>query len=173
LSDFRSTKRFIGSGDPANAHGPLPQPLPSEITTGRVRIGLVAETYYARRSARDPEWREQQLREAKEREAGRREEDPERLKAANREATRRCRERQAASGRTLHELKARIGRRTGSPAEAIATILADEVRRGRVTYHSTTRRFELRRDAFPPDVIAALRDLEPWSSADLAGPVTR
>jgi len=33
-------------------------------------------TYYAERSARDPAWREQQVREAKEREAAARELDP-------------------------------------------------------------------------------------------------
>jgi hypothetical protein len=67
----------------------------------------VAESYYAARSRRDPEWRREQLAGAREREQARRERDPEAFKAARREATRRCRERQAAGGLTFDESRLR------------------------------------------------------------------
>jgi hypothetical protein len=101
----------------------------------------VAETYYARRSARDPEWREQQIREAKERESRRREADPEGLRAARREATRRTRERQAARGLTFHELRERCLVRD---EETLRFVLRDEIppRTDRVSLRDAALRHE-------------------------------
>jgi hypothetical protein len=65
----------------------------------------VAESYYAARSGRHPAWRE--LREATERDRRRRELDPDRVRALDREASRLCRERQAARSLTFAELLAR------------------------------------------------------------------
>lgn len=59
----------------------------------RQNRAVAAASYYARRSARDPEWREAQLAEVKERERRRREQDPETFLAARREIARRYRER--------------------------------------------------------------------------------
>ena len=119
----------------------------------------MAESYYARRSARDPEWRAQQIREAKEREARRREEDPEGLRAARREATRRTRERQAAHGLTFHELRERcllVG--YPDPEGTLRRVLREEVASGRIEYHSTSRRYSLN-GGLPEDVKRALLDL--------------
>jgi hypothetical protein len=119
----------------------------------------VAESYYARRSARDPEWHAAQLEGAKVRERRRREEDPERLKAARREATRRTRERQAAHGLTFHELRERcliVG--YPDPEGTLRRVLREEVASGRVEYHSTSRRFTLN-GGLPEDVKRALLDL--------------
>ena len=111
-------------------------------------------TYYGERSARDPAWREQQLREAKEREARHRELDLEGVRAARREATARMRARQRARGRTFHQLLEATG---GSP-ELLAWVLRDELRRGRIEYHSTSRRYVLN-GGIPEEVKAALREL--------------
>jgi hypothetical protein len=47
----------------------------------------------------------------------------------------------------------------GKPA-VLRQVLADEVERGRVRYHATTKRYEIVREAFEPDVLAALAKLE-------------
>jgi hypothetical protein len=65
-------------------------------------------SYYARRSARDPEWRERQLREARERERRRREEDPQSFLSAHRKASRRYRARlRRKDPKRWRELKAK------------------------------------------------------------------
>jgi hypothetical protein len=120
----------------------------------------VAEgTYYARRSARDPAWRERQLLEAREREARRREADPKDLRRRRREATARCRARQAAAGLTFARLleRAAIWHDQAGP-KVLAAVLRDEVRRGRIVYHPTTRCFQLN-GHIPLDVVEALRGL--------------
>jgi hypothetical protein len=114
----------------------------------------VAESYYAQRSRRDPAWRERQLREAKEREARRREADPGGFKAASREASARSRAKQASRGRTFHEL---LEATRGDP-EVLRRVLADEIRRGHIEYHSSCRRFVLN-GGIPEDVKEALREL--------------
>jgi hypothetical protein len=114
----------------------------------------VAETYYARRAARDPAWRVRQLVEAAERERRRRKHDPDGFRAARRAATQRCREQQVAHGRTFTELL----RSTGADPAVLATVLRQEVERGIVEYHSTSRRYVLN-GALPPSVKRALRDL--------------
>jgi hypothetical protein len=119
-----------------------------------VRIGNVAESYYAARTRRDPAWREQQLLEAAEREARRRGRDPEAFKLAGREKSRRCRARHAAHGLTFDEL----WRRVGGDRRTLVTILGDEECRGRVDYHSTSRRYRLN-GGLPADVVVALRAL--------------
>jgi hypothetical protein len=149
----------MSSGESAKARGPLPQPLPSEIDCEAVRIGPVAETYYSRRSARDPEWRAAQLEGAKERERRRRESDPEGVRAANREKTRRTRARQAAHGLTFHELRERCLIRGYPDAEGtLRRVLRDEIHRGRIEYHSTTRRFVMN-GGLDPETRRALLDL--------------
>ena len=90
----------------------------------------VTETYYAGRSARDPDWRAAQIGRAGERERRRRAEDP---------ARGRPREPGAASGLTLDQLWLRVGGDRGS----LWVVLRNEVRRGRIDYHSTTRRYVL------------------------------
>jgi hypothetical protein len=64
-------------------------------------------SYYARRSARDPEWRDAQIREAMERQRIRREEDPEGVRDERRRAARKTRARQRETGLTFHELASR------------------------------------------------------------------
>ena len=90
----------------------------------------MTETYYAGRSARDPDWREAQIARATERERQRRAEDP---------ATGRPREPEAASGLTFDELWLRVGGDRGS----LWAVLRNEVRRGRIDYHTTTKRYVL------------------------------
>ena len=97
-------------------------------------------SYYAERSARDPAWREEQLAGAAERERRRRESDPEGILAARRAISARRRERQRAHGLTFAELLARSP--VSDPA-VLRLVLNDEVRRGTVEYHSTTRRYTL------------------------------
>ena len=77
----------------------------------------MTETYYAGRSARDPDWREAQIARARERERQRRAEDP---------ATGRTREPEAANGLTFNELWLRVGGDRGS----LWAILRNEVRGG-------------------------------------------
>ena len=90
----------------------------------------MTETYYAGRSARDPDWRAAQIARARERERRRRAEDP---------ATGGPREPEAASGLTFDELWLRVGGDRGS----LWAVLRNEVRRGRIDYHPTTRRYVL------------------------------
>ena len=105
----------------------------------------VTETYYAGRSARDPDRREAQIARAMEREHQRRAEDP---------ATGRPREPDAASGLTFNELWLRVGGDRGS----LWVVLRNEVRRGRIDYHPTTRRYVLN-GGLDPAVRKALLDL--------------
>ena len=88
------------------------------------------ETDYTGRSARDPDWREAQIARARERERQWRAEDP---------ATCGTREPEAAGGLTFDELWLRVGGDRGS----LWAVLRNEVRRGRIDYHSTTRRYVL------------------------------
>jgi hypothetical protein len=118
----------------------------------------VAESYYAARARRDPEWRRQAIAGALERERRRRERDPEGHRARRREATARCRERQAAAGLTFHELWLRIGPRSGAGRHELAHVLCQEVDAGRVAYLASSRRYRLN-GGLPDDVRLALRDL--------------
>jgi hypothetical protein len=100
----------------------------------------VEGSYYSRRSARDPAWRDAQIEGAKERERLRREADPDALRVARRLATRRCRAKQSAEGLTF----AQLARRSPVPDRAVlALVLRDEVASGRIEYHSTSRRYRL------------------------------
>ena len=105
----------------------------------------MTETYYAGRSARDPDRREAQIARAMERERQRRAEDP---------ATGRSREPEAASGLTFDQLWLRVGGDRGS----LWVVLRNEVRRGRIDYHPTTRRYVLD-GGLDPAVRKALLDL--------------
>ena len=117
------------------------------------RIGAVS--YYGERSARDPAWHAQQLWEAAVREARRREQDP----VVFREATARCRERQRATGLTFAQLAQRAAVEHDRASEAILRrVLTQEVRGGRVDYHSTSRRYRLN-GGLDRETVAALRQL--------------
>jgi hypothetical protein len=120
----------------------------------------VAEASYARRSARDPAWREQQIREAVERKRARRARDPETLRAAERAACHRYRARQRAHGLTFHELWERAGRRSGGNEETFAAMISSELKAGRIVYHSATGRYELN-GHLDPETVEALRQLAP------------
>ena len=111
-------------------------------------------SYYARRSAVDPEWREEQIAGATERDRCRREADLDAHRAAKREHTRRCRERQRQTGKTFHELV----RSTGADPAVLRVVLRDMVRRGQVDYLTTSRRYRLN-GGVPEYVKNALRDL--------------
>ncbi len=100
-------------------------------------------SYYGERSARDPDWREAQLREPAVREARRRAADPEHVRAIRRAASARHRARQRQHGLTLAELQALVGPRTGSGVETLARVLAEEVAAGRVDFLSSTRCYRL------------------------------
>jgi hypothetical protein len=119
----------------------------------------VAESYYAARSRRDPEWRLQAIAGAVERERTRRENDPEGHRARRREATARTRARQVEHGFTFHELWLRIGERSGAGRDQLALVLRQEVEAGRVDYCGSSRRYRLN-GGLPEDVKAALRELE-------------
>ena len=125
----------------------------------RRQTSPVAESYYAARAARDPEWRLRAIAAAVQGERARRERDPEGRRARRREATARCRARQAAAGFTFHELWLRVGPRTGAGRDHFATMLAQEVAAGGVDYLASSRRYRLN-GGLPDDVKAALRDLE-------------
>jgi hypothetical protein len=74
----------------------------------------VAEaSYYARRAARDEQWRKAQVAAARERKRRRRERDPETFRAAERKATARHHEKQRAHGLTYAEPWQRVGPRSG------------------------------------------------------------
>jgi hypothetical protein len=68
-------------------------------------------SYYARRSARDPDWRRKQVEAAVERKRRARERDPEAVREAERAACLRYRQKQRAIGLTFDEL----ARRSGAP----------------------------------------------------------
>jgi hypothetical protein len=124
---------------------------------------MQAVTYYADRSARDPAWRREQIEEAREREQARRAADPDGFRARRREATRRTRTRQAEAGLTFHELLERSrehGVVAAGPGDraVLAWVLRDELRRGRIDYHGSSRRYVLN-GGLPEDVKAAMRDL--------------
>ena len=90
----------------------------------------MTETYYAGRSARDLDRREAQIARAREREHLRSAEDP---------ATGRTPGAEAASGLTFNELWLRVGGDRGS----LWAVLRNEVRRGQIDYHPTTKRYVL------------------------------
>jgi hypothetical protein len=94
------------------------------------------------------------VRRAFERERRRRERDPEGVRAARREASARCRARQAATGRTFHELLERVG----GEREVLVAILRSEIALGRVVYLGGSRRYRLN-GQLPEDVREALRQL--------------
>jgi hypothetical protein len=112
----------------------------------------VAETYYARRSARDPAWREQAIRSAAERKRRRLQLGPEAARAAHREAMRRYRARLRAQGLTFEQMLTRVG----GDREMLAHIIRDEQRLGRV--HLAAGRYVLN-GQLPADVRQALIDL--------------
>jgi hypothetical protein len=122
-------------------------------------------SYYAERSARDPEWRREQIAGAKGREQAEREADPEGFKARRRAATRRTRQRQAQHGLTFDELLQRsrarrsaMTRSLGDP-DVLRFVLRDLMRSGVVDYHSTSRRYVLN-GKLDAETLAAFRDLE-------------
>jgi hypothetical protein len=118
-----------------------------------------AVSYYAARAARDPAWPREQIDGARERARARREADPEGFRARRRAATRRTRERHAAAGLTFEELAQRAGALPGSlEREWLVYVLRDELRRGTIEYHSTSRRYTLN-GRLPEDVKQALREL--------------
>lgn len=206
------------SGNVRNAHGPLPQLLPSEIVPARQNRAVAAGSYYARRSAVDPAWRIQQIAAAKERERRRfeddpdgvrarrranergwyqrlRETDPERFQELRAEKTERDRKRRASltdeeraavraadverkrrrrstptrspfgesqsrdlrGGLTFEELAARIPDFGREQRSALAYVLADEVRSGRVELHGDVYSLN---GGLPADVKRALLDLD-------------
>jgi hypothetical protein len=101
----------------------------------------VAEgTYYARRSARDPAWREAAIAAAVERKRRRRQTDPETVRVAHRLAMRRYRQKRRAHGLTFTELLFRVG----GDRSTLSTMLNEEVRRGRV--HFAAGRYSLNGD---------------------------
>jgi hypothetical protein len=121
-------------------------------------------SYYARRAARDPNWRRKQIEGAKERERAARDRDPEGFRARRRAPTRRTRARQVKHGLTFEQLLQRsrarrsaMTRSLGDP-ETLAHVLRDLVRSGVVDYHSTSRRYVLN-GRLPEDVKQAFRDL--------------
>ena len=116
----------------------------------------MAESYYAERAARDPEWRRQAIAGALERERARRERDPEAFRARRREATARTRARQVAHGLTFTEL---LRRSPVADRVSLTTVMNDLVRSGLVDFHSSSQRYELN-GGLPADVRLALRDLE-------------
>jgi hypothetical protein len=102
-------------------------------------IDFVADSYYARRSARDPAWHAQQLREAAAREQRRREADPEGFRRARRQIDADYRRRIATHGLTFAELH----RRVGGDRLTLLTVLNSERARGTIDYSSTMRRYSL------------------------------
>ncbi len=62
------------------------------------------------------------------------------------------RERARRHGRTFNELVAA----TGAERADLARLLAHQVAAGRVVWHPASRRYELRRDRFEPEVFEAL-----------------
>jgi hypothetical protein len=102
-------------------------------------VSETAVSYYARRSARDPDWHAEQLAAAADRARQRRAADVDAARKRARLAARRCRRQHAAAGLTLHALWLRVG----GDRDELALILRDEVRRGRVEYRSTSRRYVL------------------------------
>jgi hypothetical protein len=124
----------------------------------------VALSYYAARSARDPGWREREAARVREAERRRREADPEGFRAARREANRRCRARQAARGLTFQQLLDRSRAAAGATPQGIgdeavlAYVLRDELRRGTIDYHSSSRRYVLN-GKLDAETLAAFRDL--------------
>ena len=121
------------------------------------------ESYYRRRSARDPDWHRQQLEEARERDRRRRGADPDGERVRRREATAATRARRAASGYTFQELWRRVGGERGT----LARVLSDEVARGRVDYAGSSRRYILN-GGLPADVRAALLALGSFGDASSA-----
>jgi hypothetical protein len=99
------------SGNVGKAHGPLPQPLPSEIVPARQNRDVDGASYYARRSARDPAWRDAQIASAIERERIRREEDPDRVRALSRENSARYRRRLRRDPERLAAVRAKAAER--------------------------------------------------------------
>jgi hypothetical protein len=120
--------------------------------------------YYADRAARDPDWRRAQVAAAVERKRRARERDPEALRAAERAACHRYREKQREVGLTFRQLldrsretAGRTSQSIGDP-EVLAWVLRDELRRGRIEYHAATRRYALN-GGLLEDVKAALLSL--------------
>ena len=120
--------------------------------------------YFVERAARDPDWRAAQIAGAAERERARREADPEGFRAAQAEASRRYRAKHERTGLTFQQLLDRSRREAGETRLAIgdpsvlAWVLRDELRRGRVVFNSTTRRYVLN-GGLDEDVKQALREL--------------
>jgi hypothetical protein len=152
-------ERLIPVGKRGKARGPHTPPHTSKPARAIVRIGLVASSYYAQRSARDPDWHAKQLREARQREARARERDPEGFAERRRLRNARYRARQAASGLTFHQLAQRCLLSQYVDAErTLRRVLREEVERGTIDYHSTLRRYEL--NGIDPALREALELLE-------------
>lgn len=84
---------------------------------------VAAGSYYSRRSARDPDWRDAQIAAALERERRRREEDPDGLRAAAREKSARYRERIRNDPQRLADVRAK---RAAAERERRANLSDDE-----------------------------------------------
>jgi hypothetical protein len=115
----------------------VPAPWFSELDGEKMRG--VPESYYAARSRRDPAWRQEQIASATQRGRGRRAADPGGYRAARREDSRRCRERQRERGLTFGELL----ERSPGDAQTLRRILREEVGLGRITWLASSRRFAL------------------------------
>lgn len=102
-------------------------------------------SWYTKRYHADPAWRREQIAAARAREQARKEADPEGFRAYRREVTRRWRARQKQrGGLTFTELRDRClidGYPDGEGT--LRRVLAQEVRLGRIEYHSTSRRYLL------------------------------
>jgi hypothetical protein len=119
-------------------------------------MGNVAESYYSARSRRDPAWRRRVIAEQAERERARRERDPETFRARRRVATARSRAKQVAYGLTFTEL---LQRSPIPDPVMLRLVLNDELRRGRIDYCGSSRRYILN-GALDDDTKIALRDLK-------------
>lgn len=103
---------------------------------------MTEETCYAGRSARDRNWRQTQIAGAMEREGQRRAEDPAGAGLENGK-------RRAASRSKNFWL------RVGGDRGSLWRVLRNEVRRGRIDYHYTTKRYVLN-GGLPADLRQAL-----------------
>jgi hypothetical protein len=119
-----------------------------------VTMQVVAESYYAERSARDPEWRLRAIAAAAERYRRARDADRERVLGHSRAYRSRLRR----ESLTMAQLRARARIAHGdADDETLRRILRQEVAAGRVDL--VQRRYRLN-GGLPDDVKHALRDLE-------------
>jgi hypothetical protein len=114
----------------------------------------VADSYYSRRSAQDPAWRDRQIAAARERKRRARAADPDAARRANTDYLRRHRAKVRAHGVTFRELLKRSPR---DDRETLALVLAQEVASGRVDLK--LGRLYVLNGTLPEDVKCALLDL--------------